>query len=1007
MIKIEALNKIYRSKKRKKCHALKNVNLTLADEGLVFVLGKSGSGKSTLLNLIGGLDSITDGKIEVDGNNLAELNEKEFCNYRNTHIGFVFQDYHLIDELTVYDNIALSLDLRRIEDGGKIKEALEKVDLAGYEDRYPHELSGGEQQRVAIARAIVKAPRIILADEPTGNLDTNTAQAIIKILKELSKECLILIVSHNINDAYNYADRIIELKKGEIIDDKSRNPDFADRITIKDDVLIYPEDASLSDSDIDIINENSNKKLIKRTDKYIKTKSIKAEGNVVKIENKGLSFSKELKLFGKFFKKQTFRISLSAFIAAVIMVIMALSQTIINFNASAIIVSEMDKTGQKTLLLGKGVKDSTASLLEREYRVKVTDEDIQAFYDAGYEGKIYPVLNYSIPIKSSGMFYGTGKTHFTNTVYITETLGTLLVDEEFLAKKFGEIRYDARVDEFKPYGVFITDYVADSIRLGNSKYNGKSYADIVGKYYTSSLTTEIVYINGVIDTRYEDRYKDLFERLGKIKNITISDLYEDKGFQELSNEIYDRLGYSYATSPNFVESLLSTPLGNYPNHYKLNFNGVMDFTTVNNTYVLPYAQNKNGNAYECDLKLGWLYTQDIPEIPKGAKYIRVAFNDQIDDMYKIANEITWWESAKLSFNGKPVSKELMNAGKSTSEEGIALDVYSGDVISTGSVGKGATYVSDYIRIPEGAKITEFSAITQRLYAFYAFYDENKQFISAEQALGDKLPDNCIRMSYTKYNSLFGTQYTVNDLDTFVPHKVTLSHYEYVDVENSSPLFTREVTIVGLNTASATLQVSQNIYELFKKDFIRPYSLYFDGVKGVDTVLDTADKLNYEPQSVAIEGIHTMTKAVEVFVPIFELVAIFLCLGVIFILINFSTKAINDKMHEIGIMKALGAKNGTVGVVFGLQVALIALLTCFMSVAGYFIFIGVANDVLVESLQQLAPFHVVLDLEFLTFQPIVAMVNCLLVVFLAAVSLVAPMLKIKAIKPVKIIKTKDQ
>lgn len=115
MIEISHLNKIYKSKKRKKCHALKDINLTLPDSGLVFVLGKSGSGKSTLLNLIGGLDSITSGSITVDGNNLSKFREKAFCNYRNTHIGFIFQDYHLIDELTVYDNIALSLNLRRMK----------------------------------------------------------------------------------------------------------------------------------------------------------------------------------------------------------------------------------------------------------------------------------------------------------------------------------------------------------------------------------------------------------------------------------------------------------------------------------------------------------------------------------------------------------------------------------------------------------------------------------------------------------------------------------------------------------------------------------------------------------------------------------------------------------------------------------------------------------------------------------------------------------------------------
>ena len=111
MIQISNLTKIYKSKKKNNCKALDNVTLTLPNSGLVFVLGKSGSGKSTLLNLIGGLDNITSGTITVDGNNISNFKEKEFCDYRNTHIGFIFQDYHLIDELTVYDNIVLSLNL--------------------------------------------------------------------------------------------------------------------------------------------------------------------------------------------------------------------------------------------------------------------------------------------------------------------------------------------------------------------------------------------------------------------------------------------------------------------------------------------------------------------------------------------------------------------------------------------------------------------------------------------------------------------------------------------------------------------------------------------------------------------------------------------------------------------------------------------------------------------------------------------------------------------------------
>ena len=195
MIRITNLSKIYKSKRRKKSCALNNISLTLPDTGLVFVLGKSGSGKSTFLNLVSGLDSITSGEIEVDGNNLASFNEQDFCNYRNTHIGFIFQDYHLIDELTVYDNICLSLNLRRIEDRGLVSNALKKVDLGGYEDRYPGELSGGERQRIGVARALIKNPKLLILDEATASLDSFSESEIMNTVNYELKNITTILLS--------------------------------------------------------------------------------------------------------------------------------------------------------------------------------------------------------------------------------------------------------------------------------------------------------------------------------------------------------------------------------------------------------------------------------------------------------------------------------------------------------------------------------------------------------------------------------------------------------------------------------------------------------------------------------------------------------------------------------------------------------------------------------------------------------------------------------------------
>jgi ABC-type lipoprotein export system ATPase subunit len=223
MLTLNSVTKTYKSKTGQEVAALKSVSFDLPSTGLVFIVGKSGSGKSTLLNILGGLDSVTSGKVELNG--VGTLSDKNILDkYRNTCLGFVFQEFHLLDTLTVYDNIALALEMRgeSIEQR-LIEDALVKVDLGGLTNRYPEELSGGQKQRVAIARAIIKNPTIILADEPTGNLDSSTSRDILQLLAELAKERLVVVVTHDKESAREFGDRIIELKDGEVSNDEALN----------------------------------------------------------------------------------------------------------------------------------------------------------------------------------------------------------------------------------------------------------------------------------------------------------------------------------------------------------------------------------------------------------------------------------------------------------------------------------------------------------------------------------------------------------------------------------------------------------------------------------------------------------------------------------------------------------------------------------------------------------------------------------------------------------------
>jgi ABC-type lipoprotein export system ATPase subunit len=201
--------------------ALRKFNLTIEAGEFIVVMGPSGCGKSTLLNLIAGIDSPTEGSITIDGKSLEKLSDEELTSIRRQNIGFIFQFFNLLSTLTVEENVALPLELGRVVKrdmiNKKVAEILDNVGLANRAKYYPSELSGGEMQRTAVARALVHKPKLLIADEPTGNLDSNNGAAILKLLKSFSldRNQTIIMATHSL-DAQQFADRIIEMKDGTI-----------------------------------------------------------------------------------------------------------------------------------------------------------------------------------------------------------------------------------------------------------------------------------------------------------------------------------------------------------------------------------------------------------------------------------------------------------------------------------------------------------------------------------------------------------------------------------------------------------------------------------------------------------------------------------------------------------------------------------------------------------------------------------------------------------------------
>lgn len=264
MIKVKGINKYFNLKRKNEIHVVKNISLELPNTGLVSLLGASGSGKTTLLNILSGLDKPNSGSVSIDENEIKKYNERQWNKYRNVQFGYIFQNYLLIQDLTVYENLEFVLKpfkLTKDEIDERIEYALKSVGMDRFKKRKPSQLSGGQQQRVAIARALVKSPDVYIADEPTGNTDEKNTTQIMNILKKISKSSLVILVTHERRLANFYSDRIIEIKDGEIVADYLNT--YNDAFAKYDDRNLYLQDyekqtKSINDIDINFFKSKQN-----------------------------------------------------------------------------------------------------------------------------------------------------------------------------------------------------------------------------------------------------------------------------------------------------------------------------------------------------------------------------------------------------------------------------------------------------------------------------------------------------------------------------------------------------------------------------------------------------------------------------------------------------------------------------------------------------------------------------------------------------------------------------
>ena len=554
MIDVKGLERVFVSGKHV-TKALKGVDLKLPNTGLVFIIGKSGSGKSTLLNLIAGLDKPTAGQILFNGKDVCKFNEKQLDEYHYSNIGFIFQNYCLIDEMSVEANIAMGLKEKPKHIKLQIQQALDDVALSGIAKKRVKHLSGGQKQRIAIARALIKDPPVLLCDEPTGNLDRQSSEDVLKILKRRSRTSLVLVVSHNLPEAYRFADRIITLSKGFIVEDLSFRPESH----VDTETLYLSNPDEMTPEQI----EGVNKAL--------------AEGRIKRIQPRKELFQpsypcpdehgEEKKLKGHFFmpiptmmktiNHSKWRMALFPILTGILLSLFSCLFSLYRFDASEYASTAYRQSEKTDFIMQRGALTKNGKTTVNRL-LPIQDEEWQVLNDY-YKGKYYPIYKFPIalPFSDSDRLAGDGTVNaaYMSSVWVNQSQGLMIVDNDFLMShlKVDQIEYVALAEKTRPTGIYVTDYFADAILVQKSSY--KSYNDFVGKYaQIGGLRNATVYVNGIIKTDYKNKISGLLDEFGKgEENSAILQSQYESELEYLSYA----LNFVYTQNKDFMEDLKS------------------------------------------------------------------------------------------------------------------------------------------------------------------------------------------------------------------------------------------------------------------------------------------------------------------------------------------------------------------------------------------------------------------------------------------------------------------
>lgn len=996
MLKVRDLVKIYVTKGAKPVRAVDGVSIRFEETGMVFLLGKSGSGKSTLLNLCGGLDTPDEGEIIIKGRSSKDFTQSDFDSYRNTYVGFVFQEYNILEEFSVEDNIALALELQGRKNHDEVEKILREVDLAEFAKRKPNTLSGGQRQRVAIARALVKNPEIIMADEPTGALDSQTGKQVFDTLKRLSAHKLVIVVSHDRDFAEEYADRIIELKDGKIISDVSKTTSEAtgsgnvrfvgeNTISIRQGSLLTQEDLArinrfLADSPQDIIITNG----AQEVDSFRKAAHIDEQGasstfehtDETRIAAKTYSQEEQAFIRSRLPLRQAIRIGASSmkikpvrlfftiFLCFIAFTMFGLFSTLTFFSRAQTSMRTYRDLGYETLTLQNNYVSSVTTYQDgvesdswtNNTRTNFTHTDIDALrerYGNGVAGIFtYDTLSdmgvLSEP-RNTGRSYSTGEYYNINVTGFAETDPTSAFWQERLLT-------DTDLSALGPDDVVISSYYFDSLRdhklftdtTCTQQVPLEQYQDAVGQKIILRPNNE--YIQLTIRGVYRYDLPEQFLPLRDAESLTPS-LEELKS--ALNREKDSGMYNVFLVNGNFYETHYEqfgkSAGGIGESHY--------DFLRLQVSGSV-YGKAENGYVYLS----GMSNFNSIPSmqgsIPAGM----------------------------TRFDGKPADTPLADG-----EAIISFDLLFGQLFSMAK----SIYESMNASAPQAA-----AAWVQTAQQYATLLSEGTPFGSDNQAVSDAIsfvnalieqtkddPALCFDPSYTL--QINESSQSGNDSPVNMTISAVGFYYGALNA-NYDAMFLSVNDLQFVNRISAQKD-SGSFNSFTSSDYAFPDGAFFQRVvvpvpqknadllallEGENVVSD--DATFYVVSSAISYQIDAVEYVMSMLELIFLIVGVVMALLAMLLLFNFISVSISNKKKEIGILRAVGARGADVFKIFFSEAAIIGLVCYVLSVIACFILCGVMNNIVATMLP--VTLFIFGPLSWLVMLAI-AVLTCLLATFL--------------------------